>query len=360
MKYISLFSGIGGLEHPSVKPIIFCELDRACYRVLRRLSPSAEIVPDVVQFSPPKADLVVGGFPCQDLSVAGKREGLRGANSGLFFQMTRVAREAKASHLVIENVPNLLRLGGGASMRAVLNELRSDWPFISWRTLNARQFGLPQQRTRVMVVASKSRESTLGLFRHIPEKAGAVLANPTAAGFYTTAGTRSICYSIGFVPTLKVGSSVGIPTPPGLHIGASVRKASAAECIAFQGFPLDIFKDVPDKDIFRQMGNAVPLPMGHFALSSVTTCENVSLKECESIEANGFYDGRLWLPLGLSNGSLATNLELFLSESSSSLSQRAASGLVRRLKRSGTRCPPSLLARLQDLASGGTSVDLRA
>lgn len=109
VRYLSLFSGIGGLEHGSIPPLLYCEQDAACQTVLRERQPNVEIIGDVRDLtSPPKAEIVVGGWPCQDLSSAGILGGINGLRSGLFFDMVRIAKECKAHTLVGENVPNLV------------------------------------------------------------------------------------------------------------------------------------------------------------------------------------------------------------------------------------------------------------
>jgi DNA (cytosine-5)-methyltransferase 1 len=351
MRYISLFSGVGGLEHPTIPPVSLCEIDKTCHTVLQRKFHDVEIVPDVTTFRPKKVDAVIGGFPCQDISSAGKMAGLAGKHSSLFYEMIRIGCQAQADHFVAENVPHLIRLRSGALMQNVINQVSQHWPFVAWRCLNAREFGLPQNRNRVIIVASRCKATALNLFRPLPIQKNSVIAIPKAAGFYTTAGTRSICYSIGYVPAVKVGSSLGIPTPPGIHFGTIVRKATAGECIALQGFKAEQFFGLASKDILRQMGNAVPMPMGSFAVETVTkmptTCR---LVPSNKILSSGFYDGSLWTPERAHSSTLANNLESFLEYNQDQLSERAASGLLRRLQRSGTRCPDELYNSLSKLS----------
>lgn len=96
------------------------------------------------------ADVVAGGWPCQDISVAGLQEGLRGERSGLFFEMLRIAEEAAAHTLIAENVPHLLRMDNGKAFELAIRSLEdADYPFVSWRTLNAREFGLPHASARL-------------------------------------------------------------------------------------------------------------------------------------------------------------------------------------------------------------------
>ena len=97
-------------------------------------------------------DLLTGGFPCQDLSVAGKRRGLAGERSGLFFEFARIADELRPSWLLVENVVGLLSSANGRDMGVVLSTLAEIGYGLSWRVVDARYFGVPQRRRRVFIV----------------------------------------------------------------------------------------------------------------------------------------------------------------------------------------------------------------
>src|SRR6266478_4776899 len=105
MKYLSVFSGIGGLESERVRPVLVCDSDPMCRKVLERRFPEIAVHDDVATLEPPKVDIVVGGWPCQDLTTAGKMGGINASRSGLFFEMVRIAKRAKAHTFVAENVP---------------------------------------------------------------------------------------------------------------------------------------------------------------------------------------------------------------------------------------------------------------
>lgn len=357
MKYISLFSGIGGLESSSSAPLVYCEADEACRGVLARRFGNASPSADVTTFHPPAADVVVGGWPCQDISVAGTRSGLDGSRSGLFYQMLRVAKDARAGTIVAENVPNLLKLQGGRHFSAVLQALdNAGYPYVAWRTLNAREFGLPHERRRVFLIATHDRATALALFRPLPEvrfEEQVAVTPGFCNGFYWTAGLQSICHSEGFVPTLKVGSALSIPSPPALHFDDCVRKATAAECLRFQGFDPSEFAGVPDKEIYRMTGNAVAAPVGRFVVDSVLnpSAEEPLRSAFGRVGAAGLYEnGELW-EIDLPPSRLTSNLRHFVDATNvSPLSPRAAAGLVSRLYRSGKRCPTSLMELLEELA----------
>jgi len=97
-------------------------------------------------------DLLCGGFPCQDLSVAGKGKGLKGERSGLFFEFARIADEIKPQWLLVENVVGLLSATKGKDFAVVLSTLAEIGYGLSWRVVDARYFGVPQRRRRVFIV----------------------------------------------------------------------------------------------------------------------------------------------------------------------------------------------------------------
>lgn len=352
VRYLSLFSGAGGLESPHHEPVLCCELDPACRIVLGRRFPEATLHDDVTTLRGsrvPRVDLVTGGWPCQDLSVAGTQQGLEGARSGLFFELLRVAQEARATTIVAENVPNLLTLDGERTFRRVLEAFAAaGFATVAWRTMNARSFGLPHQRRRVFIIASKDPSIPPRLHRRLPP----IDAEPErgdaeeVAGFYTTAGLQSICFSVGYVPTLKVGSGLAIPSPPGVYFDGCVRKASDAECLRLQGFDPADFEDVASKDRYRMAGNAVAVPVGRFAMESIATEEAPA-----AIETGAWRIG----PHGMLDEGVVTSLEeTFVPEPARNLadfvdlddrvplSARAAAGLLTRLDRSGKPCPEEL------------------
>jgi DNA (cytosine-5)-methyltransferase 1 len=97
-------------------------------------------------------DLLCGGFPCQDLSVAGRRKGLEGDRSGLFYEFARIADELRPRWLMVENVPGLLSSADGRDFAIVLRTLADIGYGLAWRVLDARYFGVPQRRRRVFIV----------------------------------------------------------------------------------------------------------------------------------------------------------------------------------------------------------------
>jgi DNA (cytosine-5)-methyltransferase 1 len=159
IKFGSLFSGVGGFdlgfERAGMKSIWQCEIDKHCQEVLKEHFKGVKIYDDVRTITKTDAvDLICGGFPCQDLSVAGKRKGLSGERSGLWFEFARVIDELEPKWVVIENVPGLLSSNKGRDFAVVIRWLANRGYGVSWRILDSQYFGVAQRRRRVFIVAS--------------------------------------------------------------------------------------------------------------------------------------------------------------------------------------------------------------
>ena len=162
---VSLFAGIGGfdlaLERQGVKVVASVEIDKKAQDVLRRHFPNSTIFGDITGVTgeqlraagfEPANGIITGGFPCQDLSVAGKRAGLAGKRSGLFWEICRLLDETRAQTFILENVPGLLSSNGGKDMAVVIEALVERGYRVGWRLLDAQYFGIPQRRRRVFIV----------------------------------------------------------------------------------------------------------------------------------------------------------------------------------------------------------------
>lgn len=158
MKVGSLFSGIGGFGLGLGMPVAWqVEKDSQCLRVLAHHWPTVERINDVRKagcHNLKPVDLICGGFPCQDLSVAGKRAGLDGERSGLWFGFLRIIGELRPCWVLIENVPGLLSSHKGSDFLTILQGLAQLGYYAAWRVLDSQYFGVPQRRRRVFIVAS--------------------------------------------------------------------------------------------------------------------------------------------------------------------------------------------------------------
>jgi DNA (cytosine-5)-methyltransferase 1 len=153
-RLIDLFSGIGGfslgLERTGgYRTVAFCEIDPFARRVLAKQWPEVPILGDVQTAEFPDADIICGGFPCQDVSRAGKRAGLAGARSGLYRELVRALRLVRPKHAIVENVAALL----GDGLDTVLGDLAEIGFDAEWDCLPACAVGAPHERDRVYIVA---------------------------------------------------------------------------------------------------------------------------------------------------------------------------------------------------------------
>lgn len=169
----SLFSGIGGFElgfeRAGMRVSWQVEQDAYCRAVLARHFPDAARYEDVREVGARNlapVDLVCGGFPCQDLSSAGRGAGIDGARSGLWSEFARIVRELRPRYVVVENVPALLTGKGKRWDRGpigrVLGDLAEARYDAEWACLSAREFGAPHLRKRVWIVAYPARDAEAG------------------------------------------------------------------------------------------------------------------------------------------------------------------------------------------------------
>ena len=162
---VSLFAGVGGfdlaLERQGVKVVASVEIDKKASAVLANHFPDSQLFGDIQEVTGeqliqagfnPVGGIITGGFPCQDLSVAGKRAGLTGKRSGLFWEICRLLDETKAENFILENVVGLLSSNDGRDMATVIEALVERGYGIAWRVLDAQHFGIPQRRKRVFIV----------------------------------------------------------------------------------------------------------------------------------------------------------------------------------------------------------------
>lgn len=177
MRFISLFAGVGGFDLGLEKAGHTCigqvDIDPYCRKVLDKQFPTVPKWDDVTtakewadeQGFVGTTDLVCGGFPCQDVSVAGRRAGLAGKRSGLFFDALEFAVHVKANYLILENVPGLLSSNNGRDFGTVISEMAdAGYRHIEWRVLDSQFFGVPQRRRRIFIVGSTTDRSGSPIF----------------------------------------------------------------------------------------------------------------------------------------------------------------------------------------------------
>jgi DNA (cytosine-5)-methyltransferase 1 len=164
---LDLFSGIGGfslgLERAGMRTVAFCEIDPFARRVLAKHWPDVPCYDDVRSLTAKRlaadgiaaVDVICGGFPCQDISFAGKGAGLAGERSGLWSEYARIIGEFRPRFVIVENVAALLSRG----LDAVLGDLASLGYDAEWHCIPASAIGAPHRRDRVWILAYRQADA---------------------------------------------------------------------------------------------------------------------------------------------------------------------------------------------------------
>jgi DNA (cytosine-5)-methyltransferase 1 len=276
LKVAGLFAGIGGLEVGLAKAgheaSMFCEIWDPARAVLAARFPDVSCASDVRDLAtlPDEVDLLVGGFPCQDLSQAGRTAGISGKRSGLVDQIFRLLDARPVPWVVLENVSFMLSLDQGRGMRILVEAFEARGYRWAYRVVNTLAF-LPQRRNRVLFVATKTDAdpADVVLVDEAEPPTIDTALNVQAHGFYWTEGIRGLGWAPDAVPTLKNGSTIGIPSPPaimlpdGLVVTPDIRDAER-----LQGFDEDW--TAPASTVARAssrwslVGNAVSTPVARW------------------------------------------------------------------------------------------------
>lgn len=357
MKSVGLFSGIGGLElglsKAGIEAELLCEYWEPAATTLRRRF-DAPVVSDIRELDAlPETDVVTAGFPCTDLSQVGRTAGIAGDESGLIREVFRLVDDRPPMWLVLENVPNMLTLHGGAPIRHVTEWLDDHGWNWAYRTVDSQHFGVRQRRRRVFIVASKTEDPRAVLFA---DEVGGVSTRKQhrAYGFYWTEGNRGIGWGEGVTPTLKGGSKLGIASPPGVWlpdaaVGRAICRPSIAAGERLQGFRAG-WTEGSGKlgERWKMVGNAVTVPVAEWI-----GCRLVDPAQPADVERSRLEPGRRWPAAASSVAgqreawslsdrpiavrprmSLATLLQKYAADP---LSLGATTGFTKRLKASSLR-----------------------
>ncbi len=302
MELVDLFSGIGAFPlaalRVGIKPVGIAEIDPHCRRILANQFPGVTNYGDIRNVTGStigtSVDVITGGFPCQDVSIAGERAGLAGEQSGLWFEFIRVISEVKPKWVVIENVTGLLTSNGGEDFATILTGLVGCGYSVAWRVFDAQFFGLAQHRRRVFVVASLGNASCQQILfeqeggaGHPPTKQP--IGQKVAYALTTRAGTHRgngvdnlICvhytkthqqdriYSAnGVSPALVAGQT----KMPRIYSGTRVRRFTPRECERLQGFLDDWTKGISESQRYKALGNSIAVPVAEWILDRIVKCE---------------------------------------------------------------------------------------
>jgi len=220
------------------------------------------IVPETI----PDFDLLVGGFPCQSFSIAGKRGGLEDTRGTLFYEIARIAKVKRPQLLLLENVKGLLSHDKGNTFATILSTFDELGYDLQWAVLNSKNFGIPQNRERVFIVGHLRGTGRPKVFpigecdkafieqpTGIPQQvASAIFASQhkIARGMTMVAQAQRVC-NIDRVASTLQGEAEG------QYDGSNIRRLTPIECERLQGFPDGWTEGVSDTQRYKCLGNAV-------------------------------------------------------------------------------------------------------
>ncbi|MFA9431179.1 DNA cytosine methyltransferase [Egicoccus sp. AB-alg2] len=285
MRVAGLFAGIGGIELPfherGHETTLLADSWEPSQKVLADRFPGVPLVGDVRDIkSLPSVDVVNAGFPCTDLSQAGRTAGIHGEHSGVVREVFRLLDQSDATWLVLENVRNMLWLDKGEAMRFLTGELERLGFRWAYRLVDSRFGGVPQRRHRVLFVASRTEDPRSVLFADDAGEPGDDYYRDDAVGFYWTEGLGGLGWAPDAVPPLKGGSGVGIASPPAIWApanpeGRRLVVPSIEEAEQLQGFPRGwtqaVASGTKNGPRWKLVGNAVTTVVADWLASRLET-----------------------------------------------------------------------------------------
>lgn len=304
IKYIDLFAGIGGFHYAlssfGAECVFASEWDTFAsetYLQNFKLKPDGDIT-KILANEIPSHDILCGGFPCQAFSISGKQKGFEDIRGTLFFEIARIAEFHKPKVLFLENVKNLSQHDDGKTLKIIDKTLKDLNYSVFYKVLNASNFGLPQNRERIYIVAFRNdirsnkfnfpkppnpsvclldiiennpinakiiERNDINIYKeYIPQKnifnEMTLLNKPIQIGKVNKGGQgERIYHPLGHAITLSAyGGGVGSKT--GLYlIDGKIRKLSPRECARIQGFPDSFILNNSDSQSYKQFGNSVAI-----------------------------------------------------------------------------------------------------
>lgn len=281
----SFFSGIGGFdiafERQGFKTAYLCEINDYCNKVLSKHWPNVDRGFDINEVNPDKlpfAEVWCGGFPCQDISLArgGKRMGLKGARSGLFYQFADLVEQRRPRVVILENVAGLLSSNHGHDFGVILHRMTSMGYSVSWRLLNTRYFGAPQSRPRMYLCCWLN--SPMQAVKTLFDQEGAHACTAERLDFITPSSKPSgvIVPKVSYCLAATSGRHTGTDWSRTYVVtDTGVRRMTPLEYERLQGFPdqwtqIDsIQSDEQDTLRYTALGNAVSVPVVEWIASKL-------------------------------------------------------------------------------------------
>jgi DNA (cytosine-5)-methyltransferase 1 len=367
LNVVGLFSGIGGFElgmHAARnRTSLLCELDPAARAVLNIRFPRSEIIDDVrsIDSLPKGTDIVCAGFPCQDLSSVGQKEGINGARSSVVSEVFRILRKSPVEWVLIENVAFMLHLNSGLAMNFITENLERLGYSWAYRVLDSHAFGVPQRRKRVYLIASlhyDPRDVLLSQDTCSPLCTKRSVDVPL--GFYWTEGTYAVGFAVNAIPPIKGGSTIGIPSPPAvLFPDGRVVTPDIRDSERLQGFEANW--TTPAESIVRRsvrwrlIGNAVTVKVIEWIAEKMKSPVDYDSSNDAPLTQGYPWPKAAWSVGGARFASLASDtpiwraghgIDRFLEFEPKPLSSKATNGFIKRARAGNLRFPKGFLKAL--------------
>jgi len=308
LRYIDLFAGVGGFRYAmqracttldiDAKCVFTSEIDKECqktYQANFHEIPFGDIT-KIAGKNIPSHDVLLAGFPCQPFSIIGHKKGFEDTRGTLFFDIARILKEKNPSLFVLENVKLLTGHNKGKTLDVILRTLANLGYSVSYKVLNALDYGLPQKRERVFIVGTKGDCSFSWPTPNLSMKTlDEILENDVPSKYYASEhiqkkrkAKREATEETTIWHENKAGNVSAYPFSCALRAGASynyllvngIRRLTAREMFRLQGFP-DEFEIVSSYSQARkQAGNSLPVPVAEAVLinalsSYYLNCVNV-------------------------------------------------------------------------------------
>lgn len=369
MRVAGLFAGIGGLEtglsRAGHATSLLCEIWEPAKAVLKNRLPGISIESDIRELKdlPADVDLITAGFPCQDLSQAGRTDGIYGARSGLVGEIFRLLDEGRTPWVVLENVSFMLRLDGGRGMRVIIEAFESRDYRWAYRVVNSLGF-VPQRRERVLFVATRTDvdPASVVLSDEAEPKILDTNLSQWAHGFYWTEGLRGLGWAVDAVPTLKNGSTIGIASPPAILLpSGEVITPDIRDAERLQGFEPNWTSAAEQvakpSSRWSLVGNAVSVPVAEWLGGRLQNPGNYDRRRDTIMSPGGSwpraarFDGKLRYSVNINDFPVWNErppLHRFLDFPGKPLSVRATRGFLGRTEKAKLRFPDGFQQRLRD------------
>lgn len=311
-KFIDLFAGIGGFrlafEQAQYQCVYSCEINEYCQKVYYN---NFDECPDndVTQINPdtlPDFDVLTAGFPCQPFSICGKKKGFNDTRGTLFFYICQIIAAKQPQAVILENVKHLIHHQQGKTLETIIYALEDLEYLVDYQLLNAKDFGVPQHRERIVIIATRHKKFDFNLiqqqkpipklrefldktgnFDYLHSKEYTLIDNPKEqlSGLIFVGYRNKGIWKTGIRPNTEHLSRVhrqpnriysidGVhPTLPSQETSGrffiyipeenAVRKLTIDECYRIMGFPKDFIMDNRLSEAYKQIGNSICIPLFH-------------------------------------------------------------------------------------------------